>query len=129
MSDVTELVKRLRDRADIRHWSGHSDDADFLDDIARLLTTLEARCASAPERVEAEPVAWLRDIDGTGSLHPASKGDPHAFPVYASPPAPVVTGELARKLARALDGIAQISPAEAYQALNAVLASRETGGE
>lgn len=35
-----------------------------------------------------EEVAWLRDLDGTGSLHPAAKGDPGAFPVYSAPPEP-----------------------------------------
>lgn len=30
-----------------------------------------------------EPIAWLRDVDGTGSLHPCSEGDPGAIAVYA----------------------------------------------
>jgi hypothetical protein len=30
-----------------------------------------------------EPIAWLRDLDGTGSLHPCVFDDPGAFPVYA----------------------------------------------
>lgn len=47
---------------------------------------------AAPERVPtpqqealAEPIAWLRDLDGTGSLHTAAKGDPGAFPVVPAP--------------------------------------------
>lgn len=35
---------------------------------------------------ELEPVAWLRDVDGTGSLHPAAEGDPGAFPVFGARP-------------------------------------------
>jgi hypothetical protein len=29
-----------------------------------------------------KPVAYLRDLDGTGSLHVCAKGDPDAIPVY-----------------------------------------------
>jgi hypothetical protein len=30
-----------------------------------------------------EPVAYLRDLDGTGSFHVCAKGDPGCFPVFA----------------------------------------------
>lgn len=30
------------------------------------------------------PIAWLRDLDGTGSLHVCADGDPGAIPVYAA---------------------------------------------
>jgi len=43
-------------------------------DVARLTRRVH-------ELEKAEPVAWLRDVDGTGSLHPAAKDDPGAFPV------------------------------------------------
>jgi hypothetical protein len=29
------------------------------------------------------PVAFMRDVDGTGSLHACAEGDPGAFPVFA----------------------------------------------
>jgi hypothetical protein len=32
---------------------------------------------------EEEPVAWLRDLDGTGSMHVCAKGDPGAIPVFS----------------------------------------------
>ena len=32
----------------------------------------------------ANPIAWLRDLDGTGSYHACSRGDPESFPVYPS---------------------------------------------
>jgi hypothetical protein len=32
-----------------------------------------------------EPIAYLRDIDGTGSLHACGKEDPGAMPVYGTP--------------------------------------------
>lgn len=31
---------------------------------------------------DMDVVAYMRDVDGTGSLHPCAKGDPGAFPVY-----------------------------------------------
>lgn len=31
------------------------------------------------------PVAWLRDLDGTGSYHACAEGDPGSFPVYGEP--------------------------------------------
>lgn len=33
-------------------------------------------------RQDREPVAYMRDLDGSGSYHVCSKGDPGAFPVY-----------------------------------------------
>lgn len=60
------------------------------------------KCSNAEE-----PVAWLRDLDGTGSLHPASEGDPGAFAVYrVAPSAPA--GEVER-LRGALQYIAKSS--------------------
>ena len=32
-----------------------------------------------------EPIAYLRDLDGTGSLHPCAPGDPGAIAVYDHP--------------------------------------------
>jgi len=29
-------------------------------------------------------IAWLRDLDGTGSLHVCAKDDPGAFPIYGA---------------------------------------------
>ena len=29
-----------------------------------------------------QPIAWMRDLDGTGSFHVCAKGDPRSFPVY-----------------------------------------------
>lgn len=61
------------------------------------------KCSNAEE-----PVAWLRDLDGSGSLHPASKGDPGAFAVYrTAPPAPAgeverLRGEIAYALTKRL---------------------------
>lgn len=43
------------------------------------------------------PVAWLRDLDGTGSLHPAAHGDPGAFPVYSRPSPVGVVGEIVER--------------------------------
>jgi hypothetical protein len=31
-----------------------------------------------------KPVAYLRDLDGTGSMHVCAKGDPGAIPVYGA---------------------------------------------
>lgn len=50
-------------------------------------------------------IAYLRDLDGTGSLHPASKGDPGAFPVY-SQPAPSAQEAVAWTPQHCLDDIA-----------------------
>lgn len=36
---------------------------------------------NAPGRTET-PALWVRDVDGTGSLHPCLKGDPGAIPLY-----------------------------------------------
>lgn len=47
----------------------------------RLRATVEA--LSEPTGFSWERVAWLRDMDGTGSLHPCAAGDPGSFPVYA----------------------------------------------
>lgn len=33
--------------------------------------------------MSATPIAWLRDVDGTGSLHPCAEGDAGAIPVYS----------------------------------------------
>lgn len=35
---------------------------------------------------KTNPVAWLRDIDGTGSLHVCAADDKGAIPVYDTPP-------------------------------------------
>lgn len=40
---------------------------------AAILTELRAQ--------QQEPIAYLRDVDGTGSLHPCAKGDAGAFGV------------------------------------------------
>lgn len=40
-----------------------------------------------------DPIAWLRDIDGTGSLHVCADGDPGAIPVYAAANPSPNTGE------------------------------------
>jgi hypothetical protein len=37
-----------------------------------------------PTLLNEEPVAYLRDLDGTGSLHVCAKGDPGAIPVYTA---------------------------------------------
>lgn len=43
----------------------------------------------AAQRLQAlanvQPVAFLRDLDGSGSFHPCAEGDEGAFPVYAEP--------------------------------------------
>lgn len=44
--------------------------------------------------VDAKPVAWMRDLDGTGSLHPASQGDPGSFPVYPAAAIIALQGEV-----------------------------------
>lgn len=33
-------------------------------------------------RIDFTPVMWARDVDGTGSLHACSQGDPGAVPLY-----------------------------------------------
>ena len=33
---------------------------------------------------ELRPIAYLRDLDGTGSLHPCGPDDPGARPVYSA---------------------------------------------
>lgn len=62
--------------------------------------------ASLPP-VDAEPVAWMRDLDGTGSLHPASQGDPGSFPVYPAAAIIALQGERDRweKHATTSDGV------------------------
>lgn len=42
--------------------------------------------------VKLEPVAYLRDVDGTGSFHPAAEGDPGAFPVFGNKDGTVSAG-------------------------------------
>lgn len=39
--------------------------------------------------MQSEPIAWLRDLDGTGSLHVCSEGDPGAIAVYDDSPSPI----------------------------------------
>lgn len=48
------------------------------DERASVMIGLHA----ALNAVADDPVAYLRDLDGTGSLHPCGKNDPGAFPVY-----------------------------------------------
>lgn len=47
---------------------------------------------------ELEPCAWMRDLDGSGSLHVCAEGDPGSFPVYARP-SPVEVEGLVEKVA------------------------------
>jgi hypothetical protein len=42
---------------------------------------------------DVEPVAYLRDVDGTGSLHACAKDDPGAFPVFGRVPEPAGESE------------------------------------
>lgn len=56
-------------------------------DLADALLA-ESKKRETPAPLSTKPIAWLRDLDGTGSLHPASKGDPGAFPVYGEPAQP-----------------------------------------
>lgn len=48
---------------------------DILDVASDAVVLIEAFC-------RREPIAYLRDLDGTGSLHPCSKEDPGAIPVF-----------------------------------------------
>lgn len=49
-----------------------------------------------PESAAVEAVAWLRDIDGTGSLHPCAKGDPGAIEFYPQSALDALRGEVER---------------------------------
>lgn len=48
---------------------------DELDELFKFLGPLQ----------EGQRVAWLRDLDGTGSLHPCREGDPGAM-MFVGPP-------------------------------------------
>jgi hypothetical protein len=61
-----------------------------------IFNRLQALAATMPEQLPARgwvPIMFVRELDGTGSYHPAAQGDPGAFPVYiiAAPPAPKET--------------------------------------
>jgi hypothetical protein len=45
------------------------------------LAVMEAILEDCRKRLA--PVAFMRDVDGTGSLHPCAQGDAGAFPVFA----------------------------------------------
>lgn len=50
-------------------------------DATLQLAVFEAIATDYRRRVA--PVAFMRDADGTGSLHACAEGDPGAFPVFA----------------------------------------------
>lgn len=47
----------------------------------------------------AEPIAWLIDLDGTGSLHAASREDTGAIPVYDAAALTALQADLAAAVA------------------------------
>lgn len=62
--------------------------------MERVGKSLEAGVTPEVDRLAraVAPIAWLRDLDGTGSLHVCAKGDPDAIAVYTSP-VPALTDE------------------------------------
>lgn len=82
---------------------------------------------------ELGPVAWLRDIDGTGSLHPCAENDPGAFPLYIRPtPAAPVAPNVIDGLRKAVEDIDDKTEARARfleEALELVQAAGGTPGE
>lgn len=60
-------------------------------------------------------VVYLRDVDGTGSLHPCSKGDPGALPHVPALDTKAIEDILEEKLATAL----KADPADAPFGLDA----------
>jgi hypothetical protein len=61
------------------------------------------------------PIAWLRDLDGTGSLHTCANGDPGAIPVYA-----------AREIERLTARVAELQDINAKLVLEARIHSTES---
>lgn len=51
------------------------------DQLRRAALEAEMKEPTLPKAFK--PVAYLRDLDGTGSLHVCAKSDPGAIPVYA----------------------------------------------
>lgn len=91
----------------------------------------EVAARARAERTNAvppdEPVAYLRDVDGSGSYHPCAKGDMRAFPVYAEPfeVTPLTSAEqmTLTRLRVVIDAGTLPKPAEAHiMDLRAVLA-------
>ena len=49
-------------------------------DCGRVPINADGRCATCEdERTYADAVVWLRDLDGTGSMHPCAPHDPGAI--------------------------------------------------
>lgn len=63
--------------------------------VSRFIDNMTAQLAADPAMAKEaglEPIAYLRDVDGTGSLHPCAEGDPGAFPVFGKRPADTASG-------------------------------------
>lgn len=71
--------QRLNEIEDVIDESGIDRDGKTLREVVRNLVNR----SSSPA-----PIAWLRDIDGTGSLHTCAEGDLGAIPVYTTAPPP-----------------------------------------
>jgi hypothetical protein len=56
-----------------------------VEDMIAQLVTKGALNQLPGEGGVLEPVAYLRDLDGSGSFHPCAKDDPGAFPVFGNP--------------------------------------------
>ncbi|WP_421930064.1 hypothetical protein [Nitratireductor rhodophyticola] len=69
--------------------------------MERVGKSLEAGVTPEVDRLAraVAPIAWLRDLDGTGSLHVCAKGDPDAIAVYTSP-VPALTAEAVERMAK-----------------------------
>jgi transcriptional regulator with XRE-family HTH domain len=78
---LSEMAKRLQLRG-----TQAKDDLRKMEEGVRPVTgpVLVAAELMAANSWLPEPVAYLRDLDGTGSLHVCAKGDPGARPVFAS---------------------------------------------
>lgn len=105
--DVYKVLKKWAD--------GGSLDVLHISAISRDVATA---LASAPERMDAEPVAWQRrysypsngevprweQCERIEAIDPFSRKPAYDYrPLYASPPAPVVTDEMVAKAGKAAD--------------------------
>jgi hypothetical protein len=62
---------------------------------ACVLTSNRPKETEVTTETKVEAVAWLRDIDGTGSLHPCAKGDPGAIEFRPASAITALEGEVA----------------------------------
>jgi hypothetical protein len=76
------------------------------------------------------PVAYLRDLDGSGSYHVCARGDPGAFPVFELVPVETVADACGEVIAAELGECGQFLATQvARAALSAIAAAARQGGD